>query len=102
MKKLNSFLIICISLFVTTLSVFPFLGTEEFHNKIVKNWYYTLPLRILSGIFIGLIFFIPVLILNVLISKFNFKKTLEYIPLKQLFVFLFFGSLIGNIVFLLI
>ena len=102
MKKLNSFLIICISFFVAALTAFPFLGTEESHNKIVENWWYTFPLRMLSSIFMGLLFYIPVLILNALISKFNFKKILEYIEFKQLFVFLLIGSLIGNIIFFLI
>jgi len=102
MKTLNSFFIICISLFVAVLTVFPFLGTMEFHSKIVENWWYTFPLRILSSLFMGLLFYIPVLILNALISKFNLKKILEYTPLKKLLVFLFLGSLIGNIIFFLI
>jgi hypothetical protein len=102
MRKLNSFLTICISLFVAAFTALFFIGSEEAHNKIVENWWYTFPLRILSSIFIGLIFFIPVFLLNLFIGKFNFKKIGEFIPLKQLFIIIFLGSLIGNIIFYLI
>ena len=79
-----------------------FIGSEETHNKIVENWWYTFPLRVLSSIFIGLIFFIPVFLLNLFIGKFEFKKIREFIPFKQLFIIIFLGSLIGNIIFYLL
>ncbi len=99
MKELNGVVVGCIAIFAGFCAAFFFLGTGEVLNEIRDEYYITFPLRFIGFTLFGLLWFTPLVILNLTVNRFFKQKTSILNLIKLGVVIIAIGSLVGTSVF---
>lgn len=99
MKEFNAIAIGCIAIFAGFCASFFYIGSEEGLNKIMREYYTSFPLRVVGFTLFGLMWFIPLVILNLIINWFFKQKTSILGLIKLGVIIIAIGSLAGTGVF---
>ncbi|RWU05015.1 hypothetical protein [Pedobacter chitinilyticus] len=101
MKEFNAIAIGCVAIFAGFCASFFFIGSEEGLSRIIKEYYIYFPLRFIAFTLFGMLWFTPLVVLNLTINKI-FKLKISIIGLIKLGVIIIaIGSLVGTSAFYL-
>jgi len=101
MKELNAVIIGCISIFVGCCASFFFIGSTEALNQIRQEIYVSFPLRFIAFFLFGLLWLVPLVLLNLMVNRLIAKKASIPSLIKFGAMVMAIASLAGSSIFFL-